>query len=406
MPSGALLLPMTKVGAGDKERAYVVRQNIFLKTIVAVMAALVLLGTTLCCTIYKVDLQRRTSLKDAREHREEEHNSHMRIMRLGMLLQQRLKDEVHDMKVLTTYRSWLLRSVGDYQGQVLQKLGANCTLADEQLRSLGLQFDQRIDALMKRLWDDLVQEGRAAQTQLHNITTAIMHELRQDASEASDFEALMRANGEDARDDVEGDGDYDEHEEDHDLGVALAEFHERLQRNDSVLALDAPTLERWQQQYDATMRVLSTQEEEADMVRINKNLDALVAASHAPPCAAASTPRRGTRRADPARPRAQPPARPARRYNASTHASELDYFTDLLYRAKLAPHREQLLKLLGAWHAGEAPLHVPLKRVEELIDQNVLQPDTLLISGDTDWHDESYYKYDDEHEGGGEPPEE
>ena len=63
---------MTKVGAGDKERAYVVRQNIFLKTIVAVMAALVLLGTTLCCTIYKVDLQRRTSLKDAREHREEE----------------------------------------------------------------------------------------------------------------------------------------------------------------------------------------------------------------------------------------------------------------------------------------------------------------------------------------------
>ena len=74
--------------------------------------------------------------------------------------------------------------------------------------------------------------------------------------------------------------------------------------------------------------------------------------------------------------------------------------------SRVATNREQLLKLLGAWHAGEAPLHVPLKRVEELIDQNVLQPDTLLISGDTDWHDESYYKYDDEHEGGGEPPEE
>ena len=108
-------------------------------------------------------------------------------------------------------------------------------------------------------------------------------------------------------------------------------------------------------------------------MRINRNLDALVAASHAPP------------------------------YNASTHASELDYFTDLLYRAKLAPHREQLLRLLGAWHAGETPLHVPLKRVEELIDQNVLQPDTLLISGDNSWIDDaSYYKYD-EHDGGGEP---
>ena len=31
MPTGAPLLPVTKVGAGDKERAYVVRQNLMLK---------------------------------------------------------------------------------------------------------------------------------------------------------------------------------------------------------------------------------------------------------------------------------------------------------------------------------------------------------------------------------------
>ena len=48
----------------------------------------------------------------------------------------------------------------------------------------------------KRLWDDLVEEGKIAQTQLHNITAAIMSELRQDASEASDFEQLLRDNGE------------------------------------------------------------------------------------------------------------------------------------------------------------------------------------------------------------------
>ena len=33
----------------------------------------------------------------------------------------------------------------------------------------------------------------------------------------------------------------------------------------------------------------------------------------------------------------------------------------------------------SAWQAGETPLSQPLERVEELIDDNVLQPDVLLV---------------------------
>ena len=45
MPTGAhgTLLPLTKVGAGDKERAYVVRQNIFLKVVLVVLVTIVVL---------------------------------------------------------------------------------------------------------------------------------------------------------------------------------------------------------------------------------------------------------------------------------------------------------------------------------------------------------------------------
>ena len=42
-----------------------------------------------------------------------------------------------------------------------------------------------------QLWDDLVSEGQAAQGQLHNISAAIISELRQDAEEASQFDELM-----------------------------------------------------------------------------------------------------------------------------------------------------------------------------------------------------------------------
>merc|ERR1719478_826670 len=71
------------------------------------------------------------------------------------------------MKVLTQYRAWLLRVVGDYQSQVLGEVETNCTGTQrvtepckEQLREIGLRFDQHVDFLLKRLWDDLVEEGQ------------------------------------------------------------------------------------------------------------------------------------------------------------------------------------------------------------------------------------------------------
>jgi hypothetical protein len=288
MPTGAhgTLLPIhsTKTGAGDKERAYVVRQNFFLKIVLVAVATIVGLAVTLCCTTYEIHVQRRDSLHDAREHREEEHTSHMKVMRLSMLLQQRLKDEVHDMKVLTQYRAWLLRVVGDYQSQVLGEVETNCTGTQrvtepckEQLREIGLRFDQHVDFLLKRLWDDLVEEGKQAQTHLHNITAAIMSELRQDATEANDFEQLLRQNGEEMKEPEEGEGD------DHSsLGIALAAFHETLRSNASVVHVSNATIAEWQRKYDATMKALSDEEEEAQLVR-KWPVPCLRAPPHRPP---------------------------------------------------------------------------------------------------------------------------
>ena len=193
MPTGAPLLPLTttKVGPGEKERAYVIRQNIVLKTLLGTIVLIGSLGILVCSTTYEVHVQRRNSLVYALEHREEEHASHMRIMRLSTLLQKHLQDEVHDMSILTTYRAWLLRAVGDYQSKLLEKF-SNCTNADSMLREMGTNFDKELDGLIHKLWVDIVQEGKQAQKQLHNITAAIQRELRQDESEASDFDHLMQ----------------------------------------------------------------------------------------------------------------------------------------------------------------------------------------------------------------------
>jgi len=99
------------------------------------------------------------------------------------------------------------------------------------------------------------------------------------------------------------------------------------------------------------MKALGDQEKEPDMERINERLDSLIVAAGQPTYAERNT----------------------------SFETELEYFTELMYRAKLAPYRDELLLLLGAWLAGEAPLSKPLERVEELIDANVLQPDVLLV---------------------------
>ena len=44
---------------------------------------------------------------------------------------------------------------------------------------------------LKLLWDDVVREGKHAQSQLHNITHAIVSELQQDSAEQGAYERVM-----------------------------------------------------------------------------------------------------------------------------------------------------------------------------------------------------------------------
>ena len=154
------ILPVTKVGSGEKERAYVVRQNLCLKILLAVVIALGALGSALIFTQYEVSVQRKHKLAGARVHREEEHSSHMRIMRLSMLLQRHLEDDVRDANLLTTYRAWLMRAIGDYQQGVADTVKeAKCTVPSPV---------ERVDDA-KKLRTSLLERGTTFDREVENV---------------------------------------------------------------------------------------------------------------------------------------------------------------------------------------------------------------------------------------------
>ena len=410
MPTGVPLLPVTKTGAGDKQKAYIVRQNLCLKISLALLIVVGTLTTALLLTTFEVRVQRRASLHEAREHRVEEHTSHMRVLKLSILLQRHLEDEVHDERMLTQYRAWLMRAVGDYQSRVGARAAAvNCSDSlKEDLVGLGTKFDEEINRLLQGLWDEVIQEGKNAQKSLHNITHEIVAELRLEASEQDLYEQKMAEagevagrfgyheehgadgekqgdgrgigrhhmwHGEEGKADEAGDGhghggqhgedeeeEHDDDDEEH-LANALEALLARLKQPDAVLHVSNETVGRWEELQSTSERALQDEEQEVDMERIGKRIQSEMNAS-------------GLGLAVPA-------------YNSSEYDSELNWLQRMIHRAKLARYQKELIELITTWQQGERRIAVPLKRIEELIDEGVLEPDALLIHGDYE-----HYRYD------------
>ena len=102
------------------------------------------------------------------------------------------------------------------------------------------------------------------------------------------------------------------------------------------------TLLQWEELHETAMNSLSDQEQEVDMERVNKRIVAAVA----------DTPN-------------------VTAYNETEHGSQLDYLTSVLHKARLEPYRQELLELLTAWQEGHETITAPLRRIEQLIDDEV-----------------------------------
>lgn len=175
---------LTKVGPGDKTKAYVVRQNVCLKILLFTLIGICVLLMVLTSTMYEVHIERKSKARETGAHRREEHNLRLQVGRLGMRLQQHMHDEVRDMSILREYRARMYRAVGEYQNAVRAavdepNLPANSTLR-ASLTKLELELDEQLELAMRQLWSDVNAEGKRANEKLHNLTAEIIHSMKVD----------------------------------------------------------------------------------------------------------------------------------------------------------------------------------------------------------------------------------
>jgi len=386
------MLPFTttKIGPGDKTKAYVVRQNVCLKILLFSFTFAIAMVIVLSTTLYEVHIERRTSARNAGVHRREEHALRMQVGRLGMRLQQHMKDDMRDMSILREYRARMYRAVGEYQNAVRlvveDATGRNATLSSELTR-LELELDEQLERSMKQLWSDVNEEGKRASDVLRNLTSEIIDGFKHDAREKAEFEntygegtdyhedaehGLRRGEEGDPLDDGDDDDDDDEDDENYEemrMKFALERLHSRLVSMPNI-TLEADELQAWEGMYTAALDAMGDEGKEADLEAIQTKLSLKLEAHGVLAKSAPST--GGSKDAPDA----------TDEFDDDYTPSVFDQFEQALEAAKMTPHKQDLFDKYAQWAKGDMGTMDLVQHIEELYDQRVL--DTGLFD---DWDD-------------------
>mmetsp|Transcript_26062 Transcript_26062/g.66195 ORF Transcript_26062/g.66195 Transcript_26062/m.66195 type:complete len:391 (+) Transcript_26062:187-1359(+) len=373
----------TKVGPGDKSKAYVIRQNTCLRFLLFTLVGLCLMLMVLASTMYDVHVERRSKAWQSGVHRREERSLRLQVGRLGMRLQQHMHDDVRDMSILREYRARMYRAVGEYQNTVRSTVeeatSRNATLT-KTLAKLELELDEQLEMAMRKLWSDVNEEGKRAGEKLHNLTTEIIDGMRLEQHEEEDFEEQYGEGAEYHEDAEEGfkegddysedikDREGDEEDEDYEevrMRFALDRLLTRLKAMPNI-TLSADELTDWDTAYNAALDSMGDESKEADLEAIQAKLVARMTSKGVSVKAGRVHAAEG----------AQDDGSDGGEGGDDKDEyvpSVFDQFETALEAAKVMPKKPELFLKFGEWQAGTLPTPQLIQFVEELYDQNVLE---------------------------------
>jgi len=183
-----LRLERTKVGAGEKEHAYVLKKHQYLQISACLFVCFVFLGGI--GFFYRYELlemaqQQRELFKYEKATRKNEQGVEDRLMRVTTALQAHLRRDKHERDMMKIYFSRLKESNSKHMTSVQGLLDKNLEKAkfQEELLKVVKDHDDHVYGLTKRYTKAIYDEGTTAEARLERLNQEMLGELRAEVEE-------------------------------------------------------------------------------------------------------------------------------------------------------------------------------------------------------------------------------
>lgn len=372
---GAIGLSATKTGPGDKERAWIVRQNSVLKYFIFFLFFSLACGASALFMFYEVKVARKETITLATKDHKDFHKAKVDLMNTNLALQQALESEVHEQERVEEFKAYVERTVGDHIIQV-EQLAMKSHMAPEYMSILkSLHENLRVHEVSKitGLIHQFRKVSAKAKASLPKVADDIVSDVDDEANKEREYKQMMEEMN--AADNYvnEDNRDMSDDEDEKEMELISGELENffRILNTHKIPKVSQETVNQWQAFIIETHDALDNDEKEVDMNGIIKKIDEFLLSNG---------------------------VSDIRKYNPDKHNSPLDYFEMVLEEAKIYPFQQQLNDLYNGWK--EDPHHINaytvLAGVERIAHDNGLYLMLEWLSGqdptDEDADDDGYHE--------------
>mmetsp|Transcript_2447 Transcript_2447/g.5606 ORF Transcript_2447/g.5606 Transcript_2447/m.5606 type:complete len:421 (-) Transcript_2447:200-1462(-) len=353
----------TKSGSGDKEKAYIIRQNWALKTVLLILVVFGIGIVILFNTVLQVNISRREAMKAEKVHHQLEHQAQVRLMKAHLELQKALETEIHETSRFEEFRSIAEYALGDYSASVIKLLHEK-NIDKEVIQSVETSTDtlrKNLDTSFDNVLHHFKGVAENARRNLKRVAHAIVSDVELDKKEEDRFrEKMQKKFGVDVSHDDpkkadqqahsydqygvldESDQNEDIDEDDEEIQDSLEYFFKKLKAHDYPL-LNADVIEEWENDMQTISATLADEEKEVDLNSIRDRVTAKIA-MHAPN---------------------------VEKFDPSKHNSIVDYYEMQIELAKISFHKQTLMDLYSGWKDdGGLSVYTILSGLEHIAEEN------------------------------------
>jgi ATP synthase F1 complex assembly factor 2 len=365
-------LAATKSGSGEKERAYIVRQNSVLKGLLAVVILVCVASMVAFTTIYELSIARRGLIKSEAFHHKKEHHDHEELIRTHLELQQALETTVEETEAIEEVRAYFEKSVGmvdDGMNQLFADSGVKPEVLS-RAKMMQRAFIKSMEVQLGKLIQRFQTRTKTAHSKLVHLAKLVGQEVQTDAKENKLYDQKLEQFGvdekyadelakeeeEEEQEEMEEEHDNagkkqevkDDQDEDatHEIERVLEAFFVKL--NDVNMSEVPPeVITQWKDQLEQVTNTLMDPNKEVDLDAAARKMEDLIAQTV----------------------KVNPP-----KFDAKLHDSPVEFFETFIEKVRVVPHKQALLDLYAGWKSPDSEISAltVLANIEQLAEANDL----------------------------------